>query len=178
MSQARPAAPFVSELAGLEDIWEHAQPVAVAAEHLRTVLEALKVEKTRAVGDLRRAVLDLGQSCPPERRADLARVLYWRHTEISINDITVAFGYDQASLLHAVGTVRTRATCEDCEAILLASSRRQLTELEKVAATGPTRWGRPPLCRRCGARRDRGIYTDPPDEPYDEEVWEEPPLTA
>jgi hypothetical protein len=104
----------VSELVGLEEVWELDRPVVAATERLRTVVEELKVERTRAVGDLRRAVLNLGHDCPPEQRAELARVLYWRHTEVPI--ITVAFGYDQSTLLSAVGTVRTRATCEDCDA--------------------------------------------------------------
>lgn len=80
------------------------------------MVEELKVERARCRRRLRRAVLNLGHDCPPERRAALARVLYWRHTEVPISDITIAFGYDQSSLLGAVGTVRTQATCEDCDA--------------------------------------------------------------
>ncbi|MGH9009461.1 MAG: hypothetical protein ACRDYF_06365 [Acidimicrobiia bacterium] len=175
MSQTRPVAPSVSELAHLEEVWDLARPVVAATERLRTVVEELKVERTRAVGDLRRAVLNLSHDCPRERRAELARVLYWRHTEVPISDITVAFGYDQSTLLGAVGTVRTRATCEDCDATLVASTRRQLTELEKRAATGPSRFGPPVLCRVCRYRRDTAIYNEPPDEAYDDdpEAWAE-----
>ena len=175
MSEMRPVAPSVSELARLDEVWALAAPVVTATDRLRTVVEELKAERTRAVGDLRRAVLNLGHDCPPEQRADLARVLYWRHTEVPISDITVAFGYDQSALLAAVGTMRTTATCEDCDATLVASTRRQLTELEKRAATGPTRYGRPALCRPCDRQRDRAIFKEPPMEAYDDdpEAWSE-----
>jgi len=180
MNDSRLAAPSVRELAGLQEISELARPVVEATERLRTVVDELKFERTRAVADLRRAVLDLGQACPPERRAELARVLYWRHTEVPISDITVAFGYDQSALLGAVGTVRTPAKCEDCEAILLASSRQQFKELEKLAMNGPARYGPRALCRRCASRRDRGIFVDPPDDVYDNdpEAWDEPPTAG
>ena len=176
MNWTHPVAPAVSDLAPLEEISELAQPVVAATKRLRDAVEELKVERTRAVGDLRRAVLDLGHGCAPEQRADLARVLYWRHTEVPISDITVAFGYDQSSLLGAVGTVRTRAKCEDCDATLVASGRQQLKELDKLATNGPTRYGPRALCRRCSARRDRAIYVDPPDDIYDDdpEAWPEP----
>ena len=175
MSQTRPDAPSMSELAALDEVWELARPVVAATERLRTVIEELKVERTRAVGDLRRAVLNLGHACPPERRAEVARVLYWRHTEVPISDITVAFGYDQSSLLAAVGTVRTEATCQDCDAPLVASSRRQRTELEKRATEGSTRYGPPTLCRVCRHRRDSAVFNEPPMEAYDydPEAWPE-----
>jgi len=94
---------------------------------------------------------------------------------VPISDITVAFGYDQSSLLGAVGLVRTQATCEDCDATLVASSRRQLAELEKRAATGPTRYGAPALCRTCRYRRDCAKSNEPPMEAYDDdpEAWPE-----
>jgi len=175
MSEVRPVAPSVSDLARLDAVCELAAPVVAATERLRRAVEELKTERTIAVADLRRAVLNLGHDCPPERRADLARVLYWRHTEVPISDITVAFGYDQSTLLSAVGTVRTRATCEDCDATLVASTRRQLTELEKHAATGPTRYGTAALCRVCRRRRDMAILNEPPIEAYhyDPEAWSE-----
>lgn len=69
-----------------------------ASDRLRTVVHELEAERTRAVGDLRRAVLNLGRECLPEQRAELARVLYWRHSEVPISDITVASGYDQSAL--------------------------------------------------------------------------------
>ena len=175
MSETRPDAAAVSELAHLDDIWEPARVVVAATDRLRKVVEELKVERTRAVGDLRRAVLNLGHDCPPDRRAELARVLYWRHTEVPISDITVAFGFHgQADLLNAVGWMQSQATCEDCGARLLASSRRRLAELEKVAATGPTRYGPRALCRVCRERRDRSIVDDPPDDLYDDpEAWDD-----
>jgi hypothetical protein len=165
----------VSELAALDDVWELARPVVAATERLRTVVEELKVERTRAVGDLRRAVLNLGHDCPIEHRGDLARVLYWCHTEVPISDITVAFGYDQSGLLDAVGTVRTKATCEDCNAGLVATTRRQLAELEKRARDGRTRYGPAALCRGCRHRRDAESFNQPPDEAYDcdPEAWSE-----
>jgi hypothetical protein len=177
MSQTRPAAPSVSELAGLEEVWELARPVVAATERLRTVVEELKVERTRAVSDLRRAVLNLGHDCPPERRTDLARVLYWRHSEVPISDITVAFGFHgQPELLNVVGWVRSHATCEGCGKTLVATSRRELTELDKSAATGPTRFGQEALCRICRRQRERAIWDEPPEELYDDdpEAWGEP----
>jgi len=176
MSQTRPAAPAVFELVPLEEVSELARPVAVAIDRLRSTIEEFKAERTSAVGSLRRAVLNLGHDCPADLRADLARVLYWCHTEVPVSDITVAFGFhDQPSLLAAVGSVRTRATCEDCGVTLVASSRRQLAELEKLASTGPTRWGPQAMCSRCVDRRDRAIADDPPDDLYDNdaEVWAE-----
>jgi hypothetical protein len=162
-------------LAALDEVWELARPVVAATERLRTVVEDLKVERTRAVGDLRRAVLNLGHDCPIERRDELARVLYWCHTEVPISDITAAFGYDQSRLLDAVGTVRTKATCEDCDAGLVASTRRQLIEVEKRARGGRTRYGPPVLCRGCRHRRDTEILNEPPGEAYgyDPEAWSE-----
>jgi hypothetical protein len=176
MSEARPVAPSVSELAGLDEVWELARPVVAATDRLRNVVEELKVERTRAVGDLRRAVLNLGHDCPSERRAELARVLYWRHTEVPISDITVAFGFHgQADLLNAVGWVRSQAACEDCGKTLLATSRRHLGELEKIAAAGPTRYGPRALCRICRDRRERSVMDEPPEDLYDNdlEAWPE-----
>jgi hypothetical protein len=71
--------------------------------------------------------------------------------------------------------VRTQATCEDCDAKLVASTRRQLTELEKRAATATTRYGPPALCRTCRYRRDTAIFDEPPMEAYDydPEAWTE-----
>jgi len=173
MNQPRLFAPSVSELARLDEVWDAARPVVASSERLRTAVEELKAERARAVADLRRAVLDLGHECPPDQRAELARVLYWRHTEVPVADITVAFGYDQATLAGAVGTVRSAATCEDCDVGLVASSRRQLSELEKIATNGRARYGPRALCRRCSDRRERAIYVDPPDEAYDDdpEAW-------
>jgi hypothetical protein len=148
--------------------------VAAASERLRTVVEELKTERTRAVGDLRRAVLNLGNDCPADQRAELARILYWRHTEIPITDITAAFGFhNQNGLLAVVGAVRSQATCEDCGKTLIATSRRQLAELDKWV--GSSRYGARPLCRTCRDRRERSIWDDPPDEVYenDPEAWDE-----
>ncbi len=74
-----------------------------------------------------------------------------------------------------MGTVRTKATCEDCDATLVASTRRQRTELEKRATEGRTRFGAPAVCRLCRHRRDTEIFNEPPDEAYDRdpEAWEE-----
>ena len=112
MTSTYPAAPAVCEIGRLDEVSELARPVAAANERLRHIVEALKAERARAVGDLRRAVLNLGHDCPPERRAELARVLYWRHTDVAVGDVTAAFGFhDQACLLRAVGPVASGVPC-------------------------------------------------------------------
>jgi hypothetical protein len=174
MTSTRPVMPAVSDLVRLEEVCELAAPVAAASERLRTVVEELKTERTRAVADLRRAVLNLGHDCPIDQRAELARILYWRHTEIPITDITAAFGFhNQTGLLAVVGAVRSQATCEDCAKTLIATSRRQLADLDKLAA--PTRYGPQALCRPCRDRRERSIFDEPPEELYhdDPEAWDE-----
>jgi hypothetical protein len=176
MISTRSVAPAVSDLPCLEEVRELARTVASASERLRAVVEELKVERTRAVGDLRRAVLNLGHACPDDRRAEVARVLYWCHTEVPITDITVAFGFhDQASLLVAVGRVNSGAVCEHCGEPLLASSRRRLAELEKLGSRGPARYGPRPLCPRCEERHERAIFAEPPDDLYDDapDAWGE-----
>jgi hypothetical protein len=179
MSRTRPAALSVSEVPELDEVWEAARPVVAATERLRSVIEEAKIERSRSVSALRRAVLELGHDCPPEHRAELAQALYWHHAEVPITDIYVAFGYDQSSLSGAIGRVRTSARCEDCDTTLVASSRRQLTELEKIAAKGSSRYGPRALSRRCNDRRDRAIYVHPPDDLYDDcESWGEPPLAV
>ena len=174
MNPTRPVMPTVSDLARLEEVCELASPVAAASERLRTVVEELKTERTRATGDLRRAVLNLGHECPTDQRAEVARILYWRHTEIPVTDITAAFGFhNQNGLLAAVGPIRSQANCEDCAGSLFATSRRELAEIDKLAT--PSRYGPPPLCWPCRKRRDRSIWDDPPDETYenDPEAWDE-----
>ena len=166
--------PAVSDLARIEEVCELAAPVAAASERVRTVTEELKTEKTRAVADLRRAVLNLGHDCPPDRRAELARILYWRHTEVPVTDITAAFGFhNQNGLLATVGPVRSQTTCEDCGTSLFATSRRELADLDKQEAGN--RYGPPPLCWSCRHRRERSIFDDPPDELYDNdpEAWDQ-----
>jgi hypothetical protein len=58
--------------------------------------------------------------------------------------------------------------------MLVASNRRRLTELQKLATSGPTRYGPRALCRRCEDRRDRATYVIPPDEldDYPEDAYE------
>ena len=172
MNSTRPVMPAVSDLARLEEVCELAAPVAAASERLQTVVEELKTERTRAVGDLRRAVLNLGHDCPADQRTEVARILYWRHTEIPVTDITTGFGFhNQNYLLAAVGPIRSQATCEDCAKSLFATSRRELAELDKQ--TTPSRYGPPALCWPCRDRRERSIFDDPPDELYDNdpEAW-------
>jgi hypothetical protein len=177
MNQTRPDALSVPGPASLDHISELARPVVAATERLRNVIEELKVARTQAVADLRRAVLNLGHDCPPEQRVELAKSLYWCHTEVPISDITVAFGFHgQAELLNVVGWVRSRATCEGCGQTLVATSRRELAELDKLADTGPKPFGRQALCRVCQKQRERAIWDEPPDELYDDDpdAWSEP----
>jgi hypothetical protein len=176
VTSTRPVMPTVSDLPHLEEVCELAGPVAAASERLRTVVEELKTERTRAVGDLRRAVLNLGHDCPVDRRAEVARILYWRHTEVPISDITAAFGFhNQNGLLAVVGAVRSRAMCEDCAKTLIATSRRELAELDKLATTGAARYGPQAICRPCRDRRELAIFSEPPEELYDNdpEPWPE-----
>ena len=149
-------------------------------EQLRTAVENLKSERIRAIGDLRRAVLDLGPDCPPDRRLEVVRVIYWRHTEISLTDLRVAFGFpDQAGLMAAVGRVASGAVCDDCADPLLASSRQELAELERLASRGRARYGygydRARLCTHCQEREDMATYDEPPEGFYDDEcaAWDQ-----
>ena len=180
-TRTRPDAPALFDLARLEDVWGAAGPVAAATERLRTVVQQLKDERARAVGDLRRAVLNLGHECPADYRADLARILYWRYPEVPISDITAGFGFHgSASLLAVVGVMRSRATCDECGGALLATTRRELADLEKVADAGPRSYGPRPLCRRCEDQLRRAVYDEPPDDLYDNdpEAWGEDPLLS
>lgn len=168
MIPTRPALPAAATMARLEDVSEQARPVAEATAQLRTVTEELKVEKARAVGDLRRAVVQLGHDCAADRSLEVARVLYWRHPEIPISDITIAFGFsNSATLAAAVGPVLSQACCEDCGVALVATSRRQLAELDRIAVTEPAWYRARPLCPRCRDRSERAIADEPPDDIYD-----------
>ena len=178
MSLTRPNAPAMHEATSDDGVGELVRPIQVATERLRMTIEQLGAERARAVADLRRAVLHAGHECADERRPEVARLLYWRYTEIPVGDITVALGFrNQAELLAAVGPVTSRASCIGCSTPLLAANRRRLTELNKLAAEGPTPYGPKPLCRWCEAERERAIYAEPPVEIYDDEPdpWDEMP---
>jgi hypothetical protein len=178
MSLTRPDAPSMPEATSSDGLGELVRPIHVATERLRTTIEQLGAERARAVADLRRAVLHVGHECASERRPEVARLLYWRYTEIPVGDITVALGFrNQAELLAAAGPVTSRASCIDCSTPLLAANRRRLTELNKLAAEGPTPYGLKPLCRWCEAERDRAVYEAPPDEIYEDEAgpWDQKP---
>ncbi len=170
MSLTRPDAPSMPEAASNDGVGELVRPIQVATERLRTTIEQLGAERARAAADLRLTVLNLGRGCASERRPEVARLLYWRYSEIPVGDIIVAFGFrNQAELLAAVGPVTSRASCIGCDTPLLAANRRRLAELNKLAAEGPTRYGLKPLCLRCEAERDRAMYEEPPVEIYDDE---------
>ena len=171
MSWTQSDAPAISQLPFLHDLCEHAAAVVSATDRLRTAIEQLKAERAHAVADLRRAVLTLGAVCPQEQRAELARVLYWRHTEVPIGDITVAFGLQgQRELAAVAGSVRSGAACEQCGRVLIASSRRELAEQQRATDQGA-------VCPACRTRRERVFYehlmSEPPDELYedDPEAW-------
>jgi hypothetical protein len=144
--------PRVSDLESLEEVTELAAPVAVAAERLQLVTEAAEAQKAQAVGELRQALMRLGCDAALDacHRDGLARVLYWRHTDIPVRDIAAALGFaDQRALLAAAGPVDTGMTCKRCTTPLLATSRSRLAELQKLGASPRRRYGRPQTCDAC-----------------------------
>jgi hypothetical protein len=141
----------VSDLESLETVSKVAAPVAAAAERLRLVTEAAEAKKARAMGELRQALMRVGRSAlDAGHRDELARVLYWRHTDLPVRDIAVALGFaDQRTLLAAVGPIATVVACERCATPLLATSRSRRAELQKLATSRSLRHGSRPICDAC-----------------------------
>ena len=63
MTSTYPAAPAVCEIGRLDEVSELARPVAAANERLRHIVEALKAERARAVGDVTAAFGFHDQAC-------------------------------------------------------------------------------------------------------------------
>jgi hypothetical protein len=148
---------FATEPQALEAVSELAAPVVNAAERLRLATEAAEAEKTRAAGELRRALLHLGCAVADDdrHRDHLARLLYWGYPMIPVRDIvaTLAFA-DQRSLTVAAGPVDTGIVCKRCAKPLVARNRSSLTDMRKDAS-GRRPWSRALVCQACREEQAR-----------------------
>lgn len=183
-----PDSPCVSDLESLEEVSELAAPVAMAAERLRLVTEAAEAQKSRAVGELRHALLHLGctaAALDPKRRDKLAQILYWGQLDIPVRDLVVSLGYaDQRSLQAAAGPVDTGVACRRCATPLLATSRSRLAEVQKAGAGRSYRYDLTtcPPCRDAQASAEQWDWDEveepwgPPDWPWDDDAGDIRPM--